>query len=160
MNLIETLLQTIVMKQDQILAQLKDQNCGQSTTKKPSTCLTQQKKKGASFKPPVLYERQHFDIANQMYEIINATTKTRKPNMGYWANDIRKLNLIDKIPIDKILLVFKVANKDEFWSMNVRSPKKLRQHWDRLNLLRRKSLGLNSKKDTRESLDYFKEKQW
>lgn len=108
-----------------------------------------------------MYERQHFDIANQMYEIINATTKTRKPNMGHWANDIRKLNLIDKIPIDKILLVFKVANKDEFWSMNVRSPKKLRQHWDRLNLLRRKSLGLNSKgEDKRESLDYFKEKQW
>jgi hypothetical protein len=128
---------------------------------KTSTCLTQQKKKGASFKPPVLYERQHFDIANQMYEIINATTKTRKPNMCQWANDIRKLNLIDKIPIDKILLVFKVANKDDFWSMNVRSPKKLRQHWDRLNLLRRKSLGLNSKgEDKRESLDYFKEKQW
>ena len=159
MNLIETLLQTIITKQDQILAQLNSptnsQKCGQNTTKKTSI------QKDASFKPPVLYERQHFDIANQMYEIINATTKTRKPNMGYWANDIRKLNLIDKIPIDKILLVFKVANKDEFWSMNVRSPKKLRQHWDRLNLLRRKSLGLNSKgEDKRESLDYFKEKQW
>jgi hypothetical protein len=116
--------------------------------------LTQQKQKGASFK------KQHMQIAEAMYEIINATTKTRKPNFGHWANDIRKLNLIDKIPIDKILLVFKVANKDEFWSMNVRSPKKLRKHWDRLTLLRNKSLGLNSKKDTRESLDYFKEKQW
>jgi hypothetical protein len=75
-------------------------------------------------------------IAESMYEIINATTATKKPNMGHWAN------------------------KDDFWSMNVRSPKKLRKHWDRLASLRNKSLGLNTKEDTRESLDYFKEKKW
>ena len=96
-----------------------------------------------------------------MYEIINATTKTKKPNMHMWSDEIRKLNVIDGADIYQIMDVFKTANKDDFWSMNVRSPKKLRQHWDRLNLLRRKSLGLNSKgEDKRESLDYFKEKQW
>jgi len=155
MNLIETLLQTIVMKQDQILAQLKDQidspKCGQDTTKKTSTTL----QKGASF------NEKHFAIAKQIYEIINATTKIKKPNLNQWANEIRKLNEIDEIKIDRILEVFKVANEDDFWSMNVRSPKKLRKHWDRLTLLSLKSKGLNSKgEDKRESLDYFKEKQW
>ena len=105
-------------------------------------------------------KRKHFDVAQEMYEIINATTKTKKPNMQQWANDVRKLNEIDGADIHKIIEVFKIANKDDFWSMNVRSPKKLRKHWDRLSVLRLKSLGLNSKKDTRESLDYFKGKQW
>lgn len=105
-------------------------------------------------------KRKHFDVAQEMYEIINATTKTKKPNMQQWANDVRKLNEIDGADIHKIIEVFKIANKDDFWSMNVRSPKKLRKHWDRLVLLRLKSKGLNSKKDTRESLDYFKGKQW
>ena len=80
--------------------------------------------------------------------------------MQQWANDVRKLNEIDGADIHKIIEVFKIANKDDFWSMNVRSPKKLRKHWERLVLLRLKSKGLNSKKDTRESLDYFKGKQW
>ena len=106
------------------------------------------------------YTQKHADIANEMYQTINATVKTRQPNLVVWANEIRKLNEIDKIPVGKILDVFKAANKDDFWSMNVRSPKKLRKHWERLTLLRRKSLGLNQKTDNRESLDYFKEKKW
>ena len=156
MNLIETLLQTIITKQDLILAQLNNPTnspkCGQSTTKKTST------RKDA--KVLCRYNEQHSTIAKQMYEIINATTKTKKPNMHMWSDEIRKLNVIDGADIYQILAVFETANKDDFWSMNVRSPKKLRKHWDRLTLLRNKSLGLNSKKDTRESLDYFKEKQW
>ena len=95
-----------------------------------------------------------------MYEIINATTKTRKPNLHQWANDIRKLNLIDNVPIDKIMNVFKAANKDDFWSMNVRSPKKLRKHWDRLYMMSLQTSGLNNKPDNREPLDYYREKNW
>ena len=142
MNLIETLLQTIAMKQDQILTILQEE-------KSPT-----QTKKVADFKP------EHLGVAQEMYDIINATTKTKKPNMEQWANDVRKLNEIDGADIHKIIEVFKIANKDDFWSMNVRSPKKLRKHWERLVLLRLKFKGLNSKKDTRESLDYFKGKQW
>ena len=136
---------------DKIFSLLQDQERGQESIKAT--------KKVASFNP-VLYQRQHTDIAKQMYEIINATTKTRKPNLHQWANDIRKLNLIDNVPIDKIMNVFKAANKDDFWSMNVRSPKKLRKHWDRLYMMSLQTSGLNNKPDNRESLDYFKDKQW
>ena len=151
MSLIETLLQTIVMKQDQILERL-DQAQQQTQQQK-----TMQKNMDIEH---TTAKRKHFDVAQEMYEIINATTKTKKPDMQQWANDVRKLNEIDGADIHKIIEVFKIANKDDFWSMNVRSPKKLRKHWERLVLLRLKSKGLNSKKDTRESLDYFKGKQW
>jgi len=141
---------------DKILNLLEDRERGQESRK-----ATKNTKKGAK----TLYRGgvpnlHHQTIAKQMYEIINATTKTRKPNLHQWANDIRKLNEIDGAGIYEIIRVFKVANKDDFWSMNVRSPKKLRKHWERLTLLRRKSLGLNQKTDDREPLDYYREKNW
>jgi len=152
MSLIEALLQTIVMKQDQILERL---NQTQQQTPDPKTV-----QKNTGGKTNSTFKPQHIAVAQEIYNIINATTPTKMPNMKQWANDIRKLNEIDKVEIHRMLEVFKIANKDDFWSMNVRSPKKLRKHWDRLSVLRLKSLGLNSKKDTRESLDYFKGKQW
>ena len=123
----------------------------ESSTKKPN-----QIKK--TVKPS--YTQKHADIANEMYQTINATVKTRQPNLVVWANEIRKLNEIDKIPIDKILDVFKAANRDSFWSLNIRSPQKLRKHWDRLHLVSLQTSGLNHKIDKRESLDYYKDKKW
>ena len=95
-----------------------------------------------------------------MYQTINATVKTRQPNLVVWANEIRKIDEIDKIPIDEILKVFKAANRDSFWSMNIRSPQKLRKHWDRLYMMSLQTSGLNHKIDKRESLDYYKGKKW
>ena len=106
------------------------------------------------------FDQKHLDIANEIYRIINATVKTKQPNMSVWANEIRKIDVIDKIPINSILKVFKAANRDDFWSMNVRSPKKLRKHWDRLYMMSLQTSGLNHKTDNRESLDYYKEKNW
>ena len=106
------------------------------------------------------FDQKHLDIANEIYRIINATVKTKEPNMSVWANEIRKIDVIDKIPINSILKVFKAANRDDFWSMNVRSPKKLRKHWDRLYMMSLQTSGLNHKPDNRESLDYYKEKKW
>jgi len=80
--------------------------------------------------------------------------------MSVWANEIRKIDVIDKIPIHNILKVFKAANRDDFWSMNIRSPQKLRKHWDRLYMMSLQTSGLNHKTDNRESLDYYKAKKW
>ena len=146
MNLSQEQLNKILLeKMDKILEILE------SSTKKPN-----QIKK--TVKPS--YTQKHADIANEMYQTINATVKTRQPNLVVWANEIRKLNEIDKIPIDKILDVFKAANRDSFWSMNIRSPQKLRKHWDRLHLVSLQTSGLNHKIDKRESLDYYREKKW
>ena len=105
-------------------------------------------------------DQKHLDIANEIYRIVNATVKTKQPDMSVWANEIRKIDVIDKIPINSILKVFKAANRDDFWSMNVRSPKKLRKHWDRLYMMSLQTSGLNQKTDNREPLDYYREKNW
>ena len=106
------------------------------------------------------FDQKHLDIANEIYRIINATVKTKQTDMSVWANEIRKIDVIDKIPIHNILKVFKAANRDDFWSMNIRSPQKLRKHWDRLYMMSLQTSGLNHKTDNRESLDYYKEKKW
>ena len=106
------------------------------------------------------FDQKHLDIANEIYRIINATVKTKQPNMSAWANEIRKIDVIDKIPIHNIMKVFKAANKDDFWSMNIRSPQKLRKHWDRLYMMSLQTSGLNNKTDNREPLDYYKAKNW
>ena len=106
------------------------------------------------------FDQKHLDIANEIYRIINDTVKTKQPNMSAWANEIRKIDEIDKIPINNILKVFKAANKDDFWSINIRSPQKLRKHWDRLYVMSLQTSGLNNKPDNREPLDYYREKNW
>ena len=106
------------------------------------------------------FDQKHLDIANEIYRILDSTTKTKQPDMSVWANEIRKIDVIDKIPIHNILKVFKAANRDDFWSMNIRSPQKLRKHWDRLYMMSLQTSGLNHKTDNRESLDYYKAKKW
>ena len=132
---------------DKILNLLEDRERGQESRKIKKVVNTS-------------FDQKHLDIANEIYRIVNATVKTRQPDMSAWANEIRKIDVIDKIPINSILKVFKAANRDDFWSMNVRSPKKLRKHWDRLYMMSLQTSGLNQKTDNRESLDYFKEKKW
>ena len=136
---------------DKILNLLEDRERGQESRK-----ATKNTKKVVN----TSFDQKHLDIANEIYRIINATVKTKQPNMSAWANEIRKIDVIDRIPINNIMKVFKAANRDDFWSMNVRSPQKLRKHWDRLYMMSLQTSGLNQKTDNRESLDYFKEKNW
>ena len=144
-EIVKDKLETIERRVDKILEILE------SSTKKPN-----QTKKTAN----PSFDQKHLDIASEIYRIINATVKTRQPNMSVWANEIRKIDVIDKIPIHNIMKVFKAANKDDFWSMNIRSPQKLRKHWDRLYVMSLQTSGLNHKTDNRESLDYYREKNW
>ena len=133
---------------DKIFSLLQDQERGQESRKATKKVVN------------TSFDQKHLDIANEIYRIINATVKTQQPNMSAWANEIRKIDEIDKIPIDNILKVFKAANKDDFWSMNIRSPQKLRKHWDRLYMMSLQTTGLNQKTDNREPLDYYREKNW
>ena len=132
---------------DKILNLLEDRERGQESRKAKKVVNTS-------------FDQKHLDIANEIYRIVNATVKTKQPDMSAWAIEIRKIDVLDKIPINSIMKVFKAANRDDFWSMNVRSPKKLRKHWDRLYMMSLQTSGLNQKTDNRESLDYFKDKKW
>ena len=136
---------------DKILNLLEDRERGQESIE-----ATKNTKKVVN----TSFDQKHLDIANEIYRIINATVKTKQPYMSLWANEIRKIDVIDKIPINNIMKVFKAANKDDFWSMNIRSPQKLRKHWDRLYMMSLQTTGLNQKTDNREPLDYYREKNW
>ena len=146
-EIVKDRLESIEHTVDKILNLLEDRERGQESRKIKKVVNTS-------------FDQKHLDIANEIYRIINATVKTKQPDMSAWANEIRKIDVIDKIPINSILKVFKAANRDDFWSMNVRSPKKLRKHWDRLYMMSLQTSGLNQKTDNRESLDYYKEKKW
>lgn len=66
--------------------------------------------------------------------LVNPTAKT--PNWPKWANDIRLLREQDKRSHREICELFKWANADSFWRVNVLSPATLRDKWDSLQAKR------------------------
>ena len=96
-----------------------------------------------------IYTSEHHKVAEWMFELISKVApKTKKPDLEVWANEIRKLNEIDQIPILEIQSVFRWANGDKFWSTNILSPSKLREKFGRLDAeARKKSTGSEMPKD-------------
>ena len=66
--------------------------------------------------------------------LVNPTA--RAPNWPKWANDIRLLREQDKRTHREICELFKCANSDGFWRVNVLSPATLRDKWDSLQAKR------------------------
>jgi len=62
----------------------------------------------------------------------------RQPNMQSWAGDIDLMLRIDKRNPLEVHEIINFASRDGFWCMNVLSPKKLREHYDRLCMEKRK----------------------
>ena len=66
-------------------------------------------------------------------EIRKRFPKTKKPNLGQWADTIRLMREQDGHTINEIRRVFLWAMADEFWWKNIRSPAKLREQFARLH---------------------------
>ena len=60
--------------------------------------------------------------------------KFRQPNLSNWAVEIRLMRERDKRTYNEIYQVFSWANNHPFWRINILSPAKLRQQFDRLSL--------------------------
>ena len=58
----------------------------------------------------------------------------KQPNLQVWSKDIDKMLRLDKRTFGKIEAVIKWCQFDEFWQNNILSTKKLRQHFDKLEL--------------------------
>ena len=68
-----------------------------------------------------------------MYElIIKIAPHTKKPDYEKWANIIRLMREVDKIPLVTIQQVFNWANSDDFWKTNILSASKLRKQFNQL----------------------------
>lgn len=73
--------------------------------------------------------------ARWMFEmILTIRDRFKRPNFQVWARDIRLMRERDGRTYDEIYQVFRWANENEFWRVNILSPAKLRKQFDRLAL--------------------------
>jgi hypothetical protein len=81
------------------------------------------------------YTPEDLETAKAIWEDIRAMQPDRKPpSLDKWANDVRLMRERDGRTHQEILALFRKANRDEFWRLNILSPAKLREQWDRLTL--------------------------
>jgi len=80
--------------------------------------------------------------------------KERPPNFDKWANSIRLIVERDKRTHKEIQDVFLWANNDPFWSVNIRSPDKLRKQFTVLEDTKRQGAGNEKNKRHCQSGSY------
>lgn len=99
---------------------------GQNQSQKRDT-----KEKNKRIKPKPLSE--HLKMAEWIWGRVQPVTNSAKsPDLESWADDIRKLEQLDKRELPLIAEVFNWANRDSFWRTNILSTGKLRQQFDTL----------------------------
>lgn len=72
----------------------------------------------------------------------------KEPKIESWANDIRLMRERDNRTHKDICELFKWANQDKFWSVNILSPSKLRDKWDQLSMKRNAEIAMPTRKET------------
>lgn len=72
----------------------------------------------------------------------------KEPKIESWANDIRLMRERDNRTHKDICELFKWANQDKFWSVNILSPSKLRDKWDQLSMKRDAAKKMPTRKET------------
>lgn len=69
-----------------------------------------------------------------------------------WAQDIDYMTRLDKRDPKKILELIDWAQRDNFWCANIRSPRKLREKWDTLELQKNSNSKKSNVKRTKENI--------
>lgn len=72
----------------------------------------------------------------------------KEPKFESWANDIRLMRERDNRTHKDICELFKWANQDRFWSVNILSPATLRAKWDQLSMKRNSEMTMPAHKET------------
>lgn len=72
----------------------------------------------------------------------------KEPKFESWANDIRLMRERDNRTHKDICELFKWANQDRFWSVNILSPATLRAKWDQLSMKRNAEMTMPAHKET------------
>lgn len=72
----------------------------------------------------------------------------KEPKIESWANDIRLMRERDNRTHKDICELFKWANQDRFWSVNILSPATLRAKWDQLSMKRNAEIAMPTRKET------------
>jgi hypothetical protein len=99
--------------------------------------FTQGRKKGG--------EPIDIELAKLMFErIVKLVPSAKEPYWPSWSDDLRLLRQIDGRSIREIEKLFMFANAHPFWGKNILSPRKLRKHWNRLQVERSQKDGRGS----------------
>jgi len=86
-------------------------------------------------KIPKNVTHRHIELATYLYsKILCNNSKAKEPNLNRWAAEIEVMERIDNRNIDDIKRIIDWCQADSFWHKNILSPKKLRKHFDRLEL--------------------------
>ncbi len=103
---------------------------------------------------------EHLKFATDMLRHIKrVNTVTGDTNLNAWANQVRLLVDRDGRNIKQAWETFIWANFDDFWRTNIRSPKKLDKHYDKLRDQMRIETSTKSPLKA-ESLDYYRDRKW
>jgi hypothetical protein len=90
------------------------------------------KKRGP--RDPRAHSKEDLDCANWLFaELQRRKPDVRKPNIEAWADDVRLMRERDKRTHRQICELFRWAQADSFWFVNIRCPGKLREKWDQLD---------------------------
>ncbi len=75
-------------------------------------------------------DKEDLKLSKWIYEkVLNVAPKTKQPSFINWSKTIRLMREQDKLTHREMAEVFKWANNDDFWKINVLSPTKLRKNF-------------------------------
>nr|DAM72542.1 MAG TPA: replication protein O [Caudoviricetes sp.] len=104
---------------------------------------TEQRAKKYSFSP------DDMRAAEWIFELLNKLNPEFKvKSMDSWANCVRLMRERDGRTHRDICELFKWANQDRFWSVNILSPATLRAKWDQLSMKRNAAATMPTRKET------------
>lgn len=122
-----------------------------SQTRQPSTPNLQPSgNKNSSNK----FVDEDLELAKHIFSLIlTLHPKHREPIFETWANEIRLMRERDSRSLSEIRELFEWANQDSFWKLNILSPVKLREQWDKL-VIKRANKGQPSSTGRKTFADY------
>lgn len=120
-----------------------------NTTKNNNTSSS-----GRNFQPRTKAKKNVFSdddlkAAEWIFHLIRKLNPSfKEPKFESWANDIRLMRERDNRTHKDICELFKWANQDRFWSVNILSPATLRAKWDQLSMKRNAEMTMPAHKET------------
>ena len=84
---------------------------------------------------PRNYSDDDYIMSEFIFDRVKAIyPNAKQPNLDKWANTIRLIREYDKLSHKQIQTVFIWANNNSFWQANIRSPEKLREKYEELDI--------------------------
>lgn len=117
--------------------QTNQQQTTQTTSNEPATSQQRATNKNEKeYKRNIktfLSDSDEIRLANYLLNHIRKNNpESKQPNLQTWAKQFDLMLRIDNRSVDNLKSIIRFCQNDDFWKSNILSPKKLREHYDRL----------------------------